>query len=365
MTTGLKIIGGAVILLAVSIGISIYFHWKFVEFMAMLAVLVMIATAALVAYARKPDNKMSVGWIFMGTFVAGFLMYVGWSMNFAPKQYTYQSCAQFYQIVQLPQPSEGGCTKEDMSSVLNARQYIVAGENFSPEMNKGLTSDFEETWRAEREGNIVSPAFPRFQQAWGRYQAALANEASDRLTLNPAQQKTSWAFLYGIILLGFLINGAASYFGLRIIGGVQFIIGLIIAGVAWLAWVNPNLFLPFFPANVSREVILLLENYWTVGFMIGLIPQLLPTISMLAGVARSAMKFKAMMVIVPAIILAFGMFINPNLLMVTMLPSINQAILDHPELSIQPIQLAVQFGLLSAIGGVSAFNGLIRLLTGR
>lgn len=358
-------LGGAAIILAASIALALHFHWKFGEFMAMVTVLIMVTVAALAVYAQK-ERKMDVGWIFLGAFVAGLLMYTGWSMNFAPKAYKYQACPEFYQTVQLPQPTDGtGCTKEDLFAVLNARQYIVAGQNFSPEMNEGLKNDLEETWRAEREGKFVSPAFPRFQQAWGKYQAALTNEASDRLTGNPSQQKSSWAFLYGVILLGFLITGTASFFGLRIIGGVQLVIGLIVTAVAWLSWVNPNLFMPFFPGNVSREVILLLENYWTMGFMIGLIPQLLPTISTLAGVARSAMKFKAMVVIVPAIILAFGMFISPNLLLVTMLPSINQAIFDHPELSIQPIQLAVQFGLLSAIGGISAFNGIVRLIMGK
>lgn len=355
------ILGGS---LAVSLASAYFFGWKFAEVIAMVAVCLILTTIALLVYART-GSKMNVGWVFLGGFVLYLAMYTGWSWNFTPTSYVFKACPEFYSIVQQPQPNEGGCTKQDFENLLLGTERYVANQNYGPTMYKELEEDIEELWRIEREGGFSPAPFPRFKQAWGEYQAALVNEAADRLTGNPEQQRKSWAYLYAVIFLGFLINGILSFFKLRVIGGVQFLVGLVAALGAWIAWVNPENFRPFFPADVSPEVLLIMENYWNIGFMLGILPQLLPAFGTVADFFKGELKVKLLFIVVPAIFLAFGMFFSPNLVLIMMTPGINEVILEHPEISITPIQLAIEYGLLAGLGGVSLFQGVMNLFTGR
>jgi hypothetical protein len=364
MKNALIIVAATILTLVVSIYTAVTFHWKFMEFIAMIAICVIVMVVALYVWTAT-NSKMNVGWVFFSAFALYLALYTGWSWNFAPKEHKFQACPIFYQIVQLPQPQEVGCTKANLKSVLNAREYYVANQSYGEALNKALDNDLEEAWRAEREGEFISPPFPRFQQAWGAYQAALANEASDRLTGNPDQKMVTGSVLLAIIFIGFLINGVAGLLGWKLVGGVQAVIGLLVVLGAWIGWGNPNLFAPFFPRDVSREIILIMEDYWNVGLLLGVIPQLLPFFGTVAGFAKGALaKWKWAAIVVPAFLLALGMFLSPNLVLVMMMPGINEAIIAHPELSITPIQLAITFGMLAGIGGVSFFEGLMSLIFG-
>lgn len=335
------------------------FNARFFDYVALFAVSVIIEIAVLVHREVRRSKGQPVAGMFSYIIllvIIGLSLVTGYQLNLAPPEYEYNSCAEFYQIVRA---ENIGCKKSDFLKTLRSERHVASGISFDKRLREAVELDLEEAHRAEREDELVSPPFPRLQQVWGEYQAARANQAIERMVGN----WSTGVIISILIFAGFVINGSLSLKGTKAVGGSQAIIGLLAALLSGLFWSFRDITLSNY-LPLSAVPLKVISDYWCVGLAMGGAPLVLPLINDIGDAfGKEVFSKKALIVGVPALIFTAGLLLNPNLVGMMLLPSIFKSLINHPDLSIQVIQLSLISGLLVGMGFVSFLEGLVKLFS--
>lgn len=358
MTDSLKVIGAALLAAAVSFYVGYKLHAEFMNYIAIFAVAAIIEVAILAHRELRRAKGLpvaNVGWYFFGLGGIVLVLATGYQLNFAPPDYQYNSCKEFYQIVR---EENRGCLKSNFQQTLRQERHTASGVSFDRRLNLALEDDLSEEDRAYRAGEPITEYFPRFRQVWAEYRAAQANQAVESLMGN----WSTGVIIFVMIFVGFVINGALSLKKIKVIGGGQVMVGATMAVASGLFWAFRDITLSNYPP-LSAESLKVISNYWYIGIAMGVAPLVLPLFNDLSKFfEKDIFSKKALIVGVPALILTVGLLLSPNLVGMMLLPSIFKTLFYNPDLSIQIIQLSLISGLLVGMGIVTLLEGIVKLI---